>query len=126
MIYIPILTFPSLKGTLAKRTKPTLHPNFAKKPFSPSRSNADLRDNVNIIDKQIVNINRQRLTTNISNLGVSGLLKDSTFNQNCNCLIGKWLGNPSLLILANRWQQNRNYKRIKMICFREIHQTKKN
>ena len=37
---IPPHTVPSLSGTLAKRTKPTLKPNFAKKPLSPSRSNA--------------------------------------------------------------------------------------
>ncbi len=33
-------TFPSLSGTLAKRSKPTLHPNFAKEPSIPSRTNA--------------------------------------------------------------------------------------
>ena len=47
-------------------------------------------------------MNRQCLTANISKLGVIGLRKVSTFNQNFNGLIGKWLGNPSLLILANR------------------------
>jgi hypothetical protein len=31
-------TIPSLQGTLAKHTKPTLQPNFAKEPFRPSRS----------------------------------------------------------------------------------------
>jgi len=54
-------TVPSLQGTLAKRTKPTLQPNFAKEPFRPSRSNAGLRDSANMIDKQIKNINRQCL-----------------------------------------------------------------
>lgn len=34
-------TFPSLSGTLAKRTNPALQPNFAKEPSSPSRSNAE-------------------------------------------------------------------------------------
>ncbi len=33
----------SLSGTLAKRTKPTLKPNFAKESFSPSRSEADTK-----------------------------------------------------------------------------------
>lgn len=37
-------TVPSLKGTLAKPAKPTLNPNFAKEPFSPSRSNTGQRD----------------------------------------------------------------------------------
>ena len=31
-------TIPSLQGTFAKRSKPTLQPDFAKEPFSPSRS----------------------------------------------------------------------------------------
>jgi hypothetical protein len=55
-------TVPSLKGTLAKPTKPTLQPNFAKEPFRPSRSNAVMRDSANLIDKMIENINRQCLT----------------------------------------------------------------
>ena len=38
------LTVPSLQGTLAKPATPTLKPNFAKEPFSPSRSNAGQRD----------------------------------------------------------------------------------
>jgi len=33
-------SIPSLQGTLAKPSKPTLQPNFAKEPFLPSRSNA--------------------------------------------------------------------------------------
>ena len=33
------LAIPSLQGILAKHTKPTLQPNFVKKPFSPSYSN---------------------------------------------------------------------------------------
>jgi len=40
MINKPTYTIPTLQGTLAKRIKPTLQPNFAKEPFSPSRSNA--------------------------------------------------------------------------------------
>jgi len=32
-------TIPSLQGTLAKCSKPTLHPNFAKEPSSPSHPN---------------------------------------------------------------------------------------
>jgi len=34
-----LYTIPSLQGTFAKHSKPTLQPNFAKEPFSPSRSN---------------------------------------------------------------------------------------
>lgn len=41
-------------------------------------------------------------TANISKLGVSGLFKVCTLNKNFNGLTCKWLGNPSLLILAIR------------------------
>jgi len=85
-------TIPPLQGTLAKHSKPTLQANFAKEPFRPSHS----------IERLIGKINRQCLTANISKLGVSGLRKVCTFNQIINGLISKWLGNPSLLILANR------------------------
>lgn len=37
---VPTHTFPSLQGTLAKRKKPMLKPNFTKEPSSPSRSDA--------------------------------------------------------------------------------------
>jgi hypothetical protein len=42
-------TVPSLQGPLAKRTKPTLQPNFAKEPFRPSRSTAGQRDSAKLI-----------------------------------------------------------------------------
>ena len=42
-------TVPSLQGTLAKPTKPTLQPNFAKEPFRPSRSNVGQRDSADLI-----------------------------------------------------------------------------
>jgi hypothetical protein len=75
---IECISFPSLQGTLTKRTKLTLQPIFAKEPFRPSRSNSGLRDSTNLIDKMIENINRQCLTANISKLGVSGLRKACT------------------------------------------------
>lgn len=37
-LFSNIETLPSLQGTLAKPTEPTLHTNFAKEPFRPSRS----------------------------------------------------------------------------------------
>jgi len=55
-------TVPPLQSTLAKRTKPALKPNFAKELFRPSRSNLGLRDDANLINKLIENINRQCLT----------------------------------------------------------------
>ncbi len=76
----PNYSVPSLQGTLAKRTKPTLKPNFAKEPFRPSLSNAGLGASANLIDIRIENIYRQCLTANISKLGVSGLREVSTFN----------------------------------------------
>ena len=66
---------PSLQGTLAKHTSPPLHPNFAKEPFRPSRSNVELRDNANMIDKLIENKNRQCLTMHKNNSRNSGKLK---------------------------------------------------
>jgi len=57
-----VQTVPSLQGTLAKRTKPTHQPNFAKEPFRPSRSNVGLRDSTNLKNKRSENINRQCLT----------------------------------------------------------------
>ena len=68
-------TVPSLQGTLAKRTKPTLQPNFAKEPFRSSRSDAGLRDSVSMIDKQIEYKNRQCLTSGIKNCRDSRLFK---------------------------------------------------
>ncbi len=61
-----MLTIPLLQGTLAKRAKLTLKPNFAKEPFRPSRSNTGLRDSVSLIDKLIENNYRQCLTRNIA------------------------------------------------------------
>ena len=55
-------TIPSLQGTLAKRSKPTLQANFSKEPFRPSRSNTGQKDGANLIDKRIENNNRQCLT----------------------------------------------------------------
>lgn len=78
--------------------------NFAKESFHLSRSNAGLRDCETLIDNFIKIKNRQCLTANISKLRVSGLFKVRTFNKILNSLILWWLGNPSLLILASRWQ----------------------
>lgn len=74
-------TVPSLQGTLAKRTKPTLRPNFAKEPFRPSRPNAGQRASANLIDKKFENINRQCLTSGHKTLGVKWLIDSSTSHQ---------------------------------------------
>lgn len=67
---IPLLTILSLQGTLAKRTKPSLHQNFAKEPFRPSRSKAGLGYHANLKSNQInMNNNRQCLTANILQRG---------------------------------------------------------
>ena len=86
---MPNHTIPSLQGTLAKRSKPTPQPNFAKEPFRPSRSNAGLRNSTNLINKLIENINRQCLTRNIRKPGDVGNLKFCTFTQNCNGLTSR-------------------------------------
>ncbi len=62
-------TVPSLQGTLAKHTRLTLLPNFAKEPFHPSRDDTGLSDSTNLIDRQIENKNRQCLTRNIAKSG---------------------------------------------------------
>lgn len=62
MFFMIIYCIPSVQGTLAKHTMPTLHSNFAKEPFRPSRYDARLRYSANMIDKQIAYINRQCLT----------------------------------------------------------------
>jgi hypothetical protein len=61
---------PSLQGTLAKRTKLTRQPNFAKEPFHPSHFNAGLRDFAYMIDKQFQIKNRQCLTPHIAHCRV--------------------------------------------------------
>ena len=61
------------------------------------------KDSINLIDKQIENKNCQCLSANISKPGISDLQKVCTFNQNFNSLISKLLGNPCLLISANRY-----------------------
>ena len=66
-------TVPSLQGTLAKRSSPTLQPNFAKEPFRPSHPNARLRAIADMINKRFENNNRQCLTHGIVHAGFSGL-----------------------------------------------------
>ena len=66
-------TIPSLQGTLAKPAKPTLKPNFAKEPFSPSRSNTRIERQC--IKNEIIrleNNNGQRTTCGIKHWGLSG------------------------------------------------------
>ena len=53
----------SLQGTLAKPAKPTLKSNFAKDPFSPSRSNAGLRDSAARIKRLINGLKNGQLVT---------------------------------------------------------------
>jgi hypothetical protein len=63
-------TIPALQGTLAKRIKPALQPNFAKEPFSPSHSNS-LDKSFYINRQEIENSkNGQRTTNGISHGGV--------------------------------------------------------
>jgi hypothetical protein len=62
------LSIPSLQGTLAKRSKPTLQPNFAKEPCSPSHSNAytadlDKTKNRALIASKYLKMNKAQHTT---------------------------------------------------------------
>jgi hypothetical protein len=63
-------TFPSMQGTLAKRTKPALQSNFAKEPFRPSRSNTGVGDSAKMIDTMNENINFQCLTHGRVHMGL--------------------------------------------------------
>ena len=56
--------------------------------------------NIMLTDNEI---KHETLTANISKLGVCGLFKVCTFNNNFNGMTSKWHGNPSQLILANRY-----------------------
>ena len=47
----------------------------------------------------------QPTTANKSKLGINDLFKVYTSITNISSLKSKWLGNPSLLILVNRWGQ---------------------
>ena len=93
---------PSLQGTLPKRTEPSLHPNFAKEPFRPSRSNSRLRDNAYMIDKQIENINRQCLTCGHKTFGVKWLFKHSATHQSLVTVDTNAARSPKRFIPQNR------------------------
>ena len=66
MMIVPIYTLFRFQASRflsgAKPTKPSLHPNFAKEPFRPSRSKTGFRGSTNMINIQIENKNRQCLT----------------------------------------------------------------
>jgi len=49
------ICIPSLQGTLAKRAKPPLQPNFAKEPFRPSH--ADTKWKNTPLDNSIIKKN---------------------------------------------------------------------
>jgi len=95
-------TIASLQGTLAKHTMPTLLPNFAKEPFRPSRSNAELSTRAALIDKQIEYINRQCLTAGIVHAGFNGLQMFVARKKGRCTLIGNYLVLPHDTIPANR------------------------
>jgi len=91
----PTRTIPSLQGTLAKRSKPTLQPNFAKEPFSPSLSNAKSTDAQETkkgtsIEVKCLKMNKAQHTTRGKNhCEVSAIFSITTFNQRLNGLIGR-------------------------------------
>jgi hypothetical protein len=95
----------SLQGTLAKRTRPTLQTNFAKEPFRPSRSKAELRDSANMIDKKTESKNRQCLMY-IQNRRDISILKGCSPLQNCNGLISS---KPAIAYFAYTQRQCQLY-----------------
>ena len=65
---IPTHTVPSLSGTLAKRTKPMLKPNFAKEPSSPSHPNAMTKKHCGKIETfELKEENSQHITKAVKN-----------------------------------------------------------
>jgi len=88
-------TIPSLQGTLAKPAMPTLKPNFAKEPFSPSRSSAGQKDSAAKINRLTNELkNGQLVTCYIRHVGDTAYSSDS-FSNNIFCnLIRKYLEIP--------------------------------
>jgi len=90
----PTLTIPSLKGTLAKHTKPTRQPNFAKEPFSPSRSNPNTansqktKNGASIGDKCLIINKAQHTIRGKKHCAESANLNNITFNKRLSGLIG--------------------------------------
>jgi hypothetical protein len=104
---------PSLQGTLAKHTTPTLKSNFAKEPFRPSRSNAGLKESATVIDKQIENINRQCLTGCHKTFWGRWLFEHSATHQLLVSGDKNAVRSPKRFIQPNRWQQG------KTTCYNE-------
>ena len=98
-------TVPSLQGTLAKRTKLMLQPNFAKESFRPSRSTAGLRDSADLNDKQIENINRQCLTGCHKTFWGQWLFEHSTTLQGLLSMDTNETRSPKRFIQPNRYVQ---------------------
>ena len=100
-------TIPSLQGTLAKPAKPTLKPNFAKEPFSPSRSNTRIERQC--IKNEIIrleNNNGQRTTSCIVHLADSANIERITSNRPCSGLTGLCFESPNdtIHLTDGRWK----------------------
>jgi len=91
-----------LPGTLAKPTKPTQQPNFAKEPFRPSHSIVVLTDSVNMITILVENINRQCLTAGHKTFGVKCLFEHTTTHQLFAMVDTNAARSPKRFIPANR------------------------
>lgn len=80
-------TIPSLQGTFAKRSKPTLQTNFAKEAFSPSLSNpktADAQETKNgaSIETKCLKMNKaQHTTCGHKTLGITWLFEPQFSHQ---------------------------------------------
>lgn len=94
-------TVPSLSGTLAKRTKPMLNPNFAKEPFRLSRSNVGMRNSTNLLDIQIENKNRQCLTRSHKTCRFQWVFGRSVPHRGLSREIHTYLRNPIRFIPQN-------------------------
>jgi len=103
-------TVPSLQGTLAKPAMPTLQPNFAKEPFSPSRSNAGQRDSAaKMKDRLTGKINNETPTHNIKQLVISGL---RGFDSRASVFVGGQVRTPKTqpFHIVNRYCDKKSHK----------------
>ena len=98
-------TFPSLSGTLAKRSTPTLQPNFAKEPSSPSRSNPRTEMYCSKMkEKSMTDKNGQLVTRYIKNWADTTEIKGCSSLQTLYLFDSNVLRSAQLFIYRNRWR----------------------
>ena len=98
--------FPSLSGTLAKRSKPTLLPNFAKEPSIPSRFKARTVRYCSKMNEYIMtDKNGQLVTRYIKNWADTTEIKGCSSLQTLYRFDNDVLRSAQLFIYRNRYRQ---------------------